>query len=264
MSAVGIIFGFVLAIANKKFAVEVNPLIHIVEDALPKGQCGACGYAGCAAYAEAVVTNPDVAPNLCVPGKEPVAKIIADLTGKASEAVEPRVAYLKCSGTLDKATRSFHYKGIKDCVAANLMQGGPKGCKYGCIGFGNCVKSCPFGAMTLSETGLPIIDEKICTGCATCVAACPKKIIEMKPTNAIVGVKCSSKDKGAVSKKLCMNTCLGCGLCAKNCSHGAVRVENNVAIVDVKICIEKCEEPTCITKCPTKAIHTHIPAQYKI
>lgn len=260
MSAVGIIFGFVLAVANKKFAVEVNPLIHIVEDVLPKGQCGACGYAGCAAYAEAVVMNPEVAANLCVPGKEAVARAIADLTGKASTSVEPKVAYLKCSGTLDKATRSYIYKGIEDCVAANLVQGGPKGCKYGCIGFGNCVKSCPFNAMTLSEAGLPIIDEKICTGCGTCEAACPKKIIELKPVNAVVAVGCSSKDKGAIARKLCLSTCLGCGLCAKNCSHDAIKVENNVAVVDPRICIEQCSDPTCLAKCSTKAIRSLLPA----
>jgi RnfABCDGE-type electron transport complex B subunit len=105
LTSVGLIFGFILAFANKKFAIEINPLIHIVEDVLPKGQCGACGFAGCKAYAEAVVMNPDVPPNLCVPGKDPVAKAVGEITGKAAAAVEPRIAQVRCAGAAGKAVK---------------------------------------------------------------------------------------------------------------------------------------------------------------
>ena len=256
MGTVGLAFGFILAFANKKFSTEINPLIHLVEDALPKGQCGSCGYAGCMAYAEAVVLNPEVAPNLCIPGKEAVAKVVAELTGKAAAKIDPIVAQVRCSGSLGKATLSYNYKGIQDCVSANLLQGGPKGCKYGCIGFGTCVRTCPFGAMTMSKEGLPIIDVKICTGCGSCEAVCPKKVIHMVPTDAKVQVYCNSNDKGAVARKLCTNACIGCGICVKNCSYGAIKVENSLAIVDAKICIEQCHEATCIAKCPTGAIRS--------
>ena len=43
MVCVGVVFGFVLAVADKKFAMEENPLIEEVKEALPQGQCGACG-----------------------------------------------------------------------------------------------------------------------------------------------------------------------------------------------------------------------------
>ncbi len=254
MVALGIVFGFILAVASKKFSIEVDPKIHEVEDILPKGQCGACGYAGCSAYAEAVVLNSEVPPNLCVPGKEAVGNLVAELTGKAASKVEPKVAHIKCNGTIDKAILSYNYKGIKDCVAANLLQGGPKACKHGCIGFGTCVEKCPFGAMTIGESGLPIINLKRCTGCGTCAAVCPKKVIEMISPDASVEVNCNSKDKGAVARKLCLNACLGCGLCKKNCSYGAIKIENNIAIVDSNICILQCTEATCIAKCPTGAI----------
>lgn len=254
MTLIGLVFGLILAYANKRFAVEVNPLIHIVEDILPKGQCGACGYAGCQAYAEAVVINADVPPNLCIPGKKVIADQVATLTGKVAPEVEPRVAKVGCNGTHSKAIRKYNYQGIEDCVAASLLQGGPKGCQYGCLGLGTCVKNCPFGAMTMGADGLPIIDEKKCTGCGKCETVCPKNVMYMETIGSPVRVSCNSKDKGAVARKLCTVACIGCGICSKNCSYGAIKVENSLAIVDSHICIEKCDNPTCLAKCPTGAI----------
>jgi len=258
MTIVGMVFGLVLAFANKQFAVEINPLIHIVEDVLPKGQCGACGFAGCMGYAEAVVTNPDVPPNLCAPGKAAVAKLVAELTGKAAEEVEPKVAFVHCAGSTDKAVKAYEYKGVQDCVAASLLQGGPKGCQYGCMGYGTCVKNCPFDAMTMGDNGLPIIDEEKCTGCGKCKSVCPKKVIDLVPPGIHVAINCNSKDKGAVARKLCTIACIGCGICVKNCSHGAIKVENNLAVVDCSICISECTETTCTAKCPTGAIKNYL------
>lgn len=255
LAGVGLIFGFILAFANKKFAIEVNPLIHIVEDVLPKGQCGACGYAGCQAYAEAVVLNPDVPPNLCIPGKEAVAKMVAELTGKKAAEVEPRIAQLKCAGTDVKAARSFEYKGVEDCVAANLLFGGAKACKYGCLGLGTCVKSCPFGALAMSGAGLPVVDPDKCTGCGKCETVCPKKVITMMPLTARVRVNCSSRDKGPVARKACSAACIACTLCVRECPYQAVKVENNVAVVDPAVCVaNNCTDAKCLAKCPTKAI----------
>lgn len=261
MTLVGLVFGLILAYANKKFAIEVNPLIHIVEDILPKGQCGACGYAGCQAYAEAVVIDPNVAPNLCIPGKKPIADMVAELTSKVAPEIEPRVAKVRCAGTHSKAIRNYNYEGIKDCVAASLLQGGPKGCQYGCVGYGTCVKNCPFDAMRMGEDGLPIIDQKKCTGCGKCETICPKKVMYMTSIDSPIFVSCNSKNKGAVARKLCTVACIGCGLCSKNCSYGAIKVENSLAIVDSNICIEKCSNPNCLTKCPTGAIEVAVGAK---
>ncbi|ATW25898.1 RnfABCDGE type electron transport complex subunit B [Candidatus Formimonas warabiya] len=254
MTAIGLCFGLILAFGNKKLAIEMNPLIHIVEDALPKGQCGACGYAGCLAYAEAVVLDPDVPPNMCIPGKEKVAKIVAELTGKTAEAVEPRIAQVKCAGSHAKAVINYNYDGVQDCVAANLLLGGPKSCKYGCLGLATCVKNCPFDAMTMSPDGLPVIDPNKCTGCGKCETVCPRHVISMLNLKAHVRVNCNSKDKGPVAKKACTVACIGCSRCAKDCQYGAIKIENNLAVVDTHVCLEKCDNATCLAKCPTGAI----------
>lgn len=250
---IGAFFGLVLALADKKFAMEANPLIAEVEEVLPKGQCGACGFAGCAKYAEAVVEDPAVAPNLCVPGKAAVAARVAELTGKKAEATEPRYAELKCRGTLTAAVMAARYEGVPDCAAARLIQGGPKGCKYGCLGFGNCVRACPFGALSMGADGLPVVDRDVCTGCGKCASTCPQALIVMQSFAAPVQVKCSSHDKGPVAKKLCQNACIGCGLCMRSCEHGAIKIDKFCASVDTEKCKE-CDNPTCLAKCPTKAI----------
>lgn len=254
MGIVGLFFGLVLAIAGKKLAVEVNPLIHIVEDILPKGQCGACGYAGCQAYAEAVVTDPDVAPNLCTPGKDAVAKKVSEITGKSSKDMEARIAYVKCNNPVTKAPIKYNYSGIDDCVAMSLLQLGPKSCQYGCIGHGTCAKHCPFGAIEMNENGLPIINKQRCTGCGKCESVCPKKIIEMIPVNTKINVVCNSRNRGAKAKHDCSIACIGCGICVKVCPHNALKLENNLPIIDKKICRDVCEDPICMTKCPTKTI----------
>jgi Na+-translocating ferredoxin:NAD+ oxidoreductase subunit B len=258
MGVIGAIFGFVLAFANKKFSVEQNPIIHMVDEILPKGQCGACGFAGCQAYAEAVVLDKDVPPDLCIPGKSEVAKKVADITGKKSKQIEKRIACVSCANPIGIAQKKFEYSGIDDCIAASILHLGPKDCQYGCIGFGTCVKHCPFGAIKLSEKGLPVVDKNRCTGCGKCEIICPKKIIHMIDVNSLVEVLCSSKDKGATAKKHCDVACIGCGICKKSCSYNAVKIENNIAVIEHSVCKEKCNEKSCLDKCPTGAIKARI------
>jgi Na+-translocating ferredoxin:NAD+ oxidoreductase subunit B len=254
MGIVGLIFGFILAVANKKLAVEMNPLIHIVEDALPKGQCGACGFAGCQAYAEAVVMLPDVPPNLCSPGKTKVAQRISELTGKTAKAIEPRVAHVRCEHPVSIAKMKYVYSGISDCVAASILHLGPRDCQYGCIGFGTCERVCPFNAITMSDGGQPRINRELCTGCARCENVCPKKIIEMIPLHSHVEINCNSRNKGAIDRKHCPVACIGCGICSRDCPHQAIKIENNLAFVDSKICNAMCNNSVCLAKCPTGAI----------
>jgi len=250
LGCLGLIFGLALAFSELKFGVELDVRVYEVEEVLPKGQCGACGFAGCAAYAEAVVVDPDVTPNLCLPGKTEVAKLVATITGKKLEKVEGVKAHILCQGTPEK---TFIYDGLADCEAANLLLGGDKACSYACLGFGSCVKVCKFNAITIDKTKLPLINYEICTGCGQCVSICPKGIIELISEKAKVKVVCRSHDKGPLTRKICNVGCIGCGICAKECPHEAIKIENYLAIIDQDKCVN-CLDYKCLSKCPTGAI----------
>ena len=252
LGGLGVVFGIGLAFAAAKFAVKTDPKVEQVRDVLPGANCGACGFAGCQGYAEAVATNPDIAPNLCAPGKGSVAAAVARITGKAAAAVEPNFARIMCQGGWSKSTKRFKYEGVQDCRAAILAGGGDKSCRYGCLGYGTCAKVCPFGAITMSDDHLPVVDITKCTGCRKCEVACPTKVIEVLPASKQVLVTCHSKDKGGDTRKNCQVGCIACGICVKTCPFDAITITNNLARID----IDKCRVCglLCVTKCPTKAI----------
>ena len=127
-----------------------------------------------------------------------------------------KTAVLHCNGG-KKVRDRFFYQGIEDCVAANLVLGGQKECVFGCLGFGTCVKVCPFGAIKMSDEGLPIVDADKCKACNKCVVACPKKLFSLVPVAGKVYVACSSHDLGKDTKAVCPVGCIACRLCEKAC-----------------------------------------------
>ncbi|BDD89393.1 RnfABCDGE type electron transport complex subunit B [Desulfofustis limnaeus] len=251
LGCIGLFFGIGLAIAAQKFAVETNPLIEEVLESLPLANCGGCGYPGCEGYAIEVVTNPDVPPNLCFPGKEKVAEKVAALTGKKMTAVEDTMAVVRCSRNEGKVSLKHHYLGFDSCTAANLAFGGPSACQYACIGLGECAAACPFDAIEMVD-GFPEINPDKCVSCGVCVKTCPKRIIEIQTMKARVWVPCSSRDTGKAVTSVCEVGCIGCKMCVKVCPAQAVTYENNLIRIDHKACIAygpSCEE-VCVSKCP--------------
>jgi heterodisulfide reductase subunit A-like polyferredoxin len=161
------------------------------------------------------------------------------------------VAFVKCAGTCEKANTDYEYSGIEDCAAmAFVPAGGPKSCNYGCLGFGSCVKACPFDAVHIVD-GIAKVDPEACKACGKCVAACPKHLIELVPYEAAHLVQCSSKDKGKDVMKACSVGCIACHLCEKNCPSDAVHVVDNIAYIDQTKCTG-CG--ICAEKCPKKII----------
>jgi Na+-translocating ferredoxin:NAD+ oxidoreductase RNF subunit RnfB len=260
LAGVGTVFGVGLAIAAKRFAVKIDPRVEQVKEHLAHAHCGACGYAGCEQYAEAVVKNPEVPPNLCIPAGARGAEAVALITGKKADFKERDLSRVFCQGGLSNSSKRSIYEGVKDCRAAVLAGGGDKSCAYGCLGYGTCVKVCPFDAIHMGDNGLPVVDEVKCTGCRKCESACPKKVIEVLPASKAVIVACHSRDKGVDTRKHCQVGCIACGICVKTCPYEAVSIEKNLSRIDINRC-RVCG--LCTTKCPTKAIVDKLPARPK-
>ncbi len=250
VGAVGILTGVLLGVASEKFKVKVNEMEVKIRELLPGSNCGGCGYPGCDGCASAIAKN-EAPPSACPVGGEEVAKKISEVVGKDADMVK-MVAHVRCAGNCEVAKDEYEYVGPLDCrIATNTPGGGPKGCPNGCLGYGSCVKACPFDAIHI-ENGIAVVDKDKCKACGKCIAECPRNIIEMVPYDAKVRVVCTSKEFGKEVKAVCNVGCIGCGMCARNCPQDAITVTNNLADIDY----EKCTGcGICKEKCPVKIIH---------
>ncbi len=250
MLALGLLLSGLLALANTKLHVYEDPRIDAVEELLPSANCGACGFAGCRAFAEALVAG-NAQPACCSVSTPDMVSAIASYLGvEAGEGVK-RVARLACAGGDDIARRFAHYEGRQSCRAAALVAAGGKACTYGCLGYGDCARACKFNAIHLSKNNLPVVDETKCTACGACVAECPKHLYSIHPTGHQLFVACSTQMRGKDAKEACKAACIGCGMCARTLPE-VITMNQNLPVVDYSK--NDLASRDAIHRCPSGAI----------
>lgn len=252
LGGLGLVFGVLLALAARFFAVQTDPRVDAVREVLPGANCGACGYAGCTNFAEGVVAG-EAPLDGCIPGGNDVITDMGAILGREVTHSIPLVATVFCIGDDAKAHSAFVYDGIRDCSIAQKYGGGFKECTYGCLGLGSCVIACPFEAIAMSPAGLPVVDQEKCGGCGLCAKACPRDIIKILPKGDKGHlVLCNSHDRGKTVTRACTVGCMACNACVKACPETAITMENNLAVIDLEKCTD-CGE--CVLKCRPGTIH---------
>ncbi len=232
VSILGLILGVGLAFAARVLAVKKDERVTPIETALPGLNCGTCGYAGCAAYAAAIVGG-DVALDLCRPGGDVTLEGISKVMGvEFTASGERRVTQVHCRGGCKTAVYKFDYAGLHDCNAAYAMFEGFKQCRFGCLGEGSCIAVCPVEAIGRDSEGLVWVDKYKCVACGLCVDVCPTGVMQWVPNNADYIVACNSTDKGAAVRKYCSVGCIACKLCERKSPEGGYKVDNFLARID--------------------------------
>ncbi len=250
LGSLTLLLAIMLILANKKLYVYEDPRIDIVEDMLPKANCGACGHPGCRPFAEALVGGK-VLPGKCTVSSDAGRQAIASFLGVDAGAEEKRVARLACGGGLNVAINRAKYEGIQSCQAASLVSGGGKGCFWGCLGLGDCEVVCDFDAITMNEFGLPVVDVNKCTACGDCVEVCPKDLFSLQPISNRLWVNCKNLEHGDDILEECQVACTACGRCAMDAPANLITMVNNLPVVNYS---ENHNTLVPIQRCPTGAI----------
>ena len=251
MAVLGVGLAALLAAANRKLYVWEDPRIGEVEELLPKSNCGACGQAGCRAFAEKVVEG-EIVPAQCTVSAPVQRQAIADLLGVDAGSIEKKVARLACGGGRHVAFLRARYAGLATCRAAAVVGGGGKECAWGCLGLGDCADVCGFGAITLDAHGLPVVDADKCTACNDCVEVCPKGLFSLEPISHRLWIACKNRADGDTAEAACEVACTACGKCVADAPPGVIRLDGELAVIEYALNGQA--ERSAADRCGTGAI----------
>ncbi|MEG1579963.1 MAG: RnfABCDGE type electron transport complex subunit B [Bacteroidaceae bacterium] len=260
LGAIALFSAIVLYFVSRKFAVAEDVRLPQVINALPGANCGGCGYPGCSALAAACIKEADEKGKIehcnCPVGGRDVMATVGSILGIKVDEVAKQIAVIHCNGTCENRPRIAHCESHTSCAVHHLHFMGDSLCEYGCLGCGDCVKACSFGALKMNkETGIPEVDASKCGACGACATVCPRDIIEIRPVghkDRYISVACANKQRGAAVVKACKVSCIGCGLCQTACKYSAITIENHLASIDAtkcklcRLCVEACSRNAII------------------
>jgi len=259
LAAIGLVCAALIIVVSRVLPKEPEELkkVEEVSNILPGMNCGACGYPGCFAYAQALVKDKNTFfSNTCATVLQD-PDMLKDLEKALdmeidSEAMNKK-ALVRCTGNCDYIA---DYRGIRSCKAADKLAGGFKQCAYGCFGLGDCMDVCPQNAITIDiDNSVAVVDQEKCTGCGLCVKECPRNIIELVPQDSKVVFLCNYCSlRDIPGKEKCDYGCLKCRKCVKACENGAItwNKEKSIPEIDHSKC-DLCR--ACIEVCPHDKLH---------
>jgi Na+-translocating ferredoxin:NAD+ oxidoreductase RNF subunit RnfB len=202
-----------------------------INRSLPGINCGACGYKECLGFAESVVHGL-ADPAGCVPGGPKTAYALADILGATPKIADPVMAAVHCKGGTGEVKNIATYRGIEDCHAAVLINNGVKACIEGCLGLGSCVRSCRFGALSINENKVAVVDRQKCNGCGACLSSCPRNLLSLFPHVHKIYLACANHESGDAVSTYCTVGCTACEACVKVTPTGAIAMRNNLPELD--------------------------------
>ena len=240
----------VLLIAGRLLRVQEDRRLERLVSLLPGTNCGGCGMPGCHAFAAALLAGK-VSPAGCSVSPLAAQKRIADFLQVDVGVARRRVARLACAGGRNVAPVLARFDHEPRCATAAVVGGGGKACAWGCLGFGDCERSCTFDAIRINPQGLPVVDEALCTACGDCVRACPKDLFRIVPQDQPLWVACNNPLAGNRLLETCRVACTACARCVQDAPDW-LRLERNLPRP-----VEGAQGPpprSAIDRCPTGAI----------
>ena len=216
-------------------------------DALPGANCGGCGFAGCQAYAQAVLDGRASVGQCGVGGAASAERMAQILRGRGRRAGAP--------GRHGEMPRQNHLQraAMRHRTIAAARCSWPETATSACPTAASVSEPASRSALLArspSWTAWRGSTRKMHRLCAV-RRGLPAQGDRSVSRNADIVVACSNRERGARTREVCGIGCIGCHLCERLCEFDAIHVVENLAVIDYERCVS-CGQ--CAAVCPRRLI----------